>query len=200
MKYINYTNDSRWQRCSTLHKAKCKVPNWFIGLLYEEMEFISNIDQIKYALETGTYKGETTEFFCELFEKVYSIEKFPYQNFYGGESLIPLYSDLEKKYLNLKINIGDSSIILPKILENHPNETFLFLFDAHNGPETPLLNELDILNTLSNKKNHVIIIDDWCDFASFHDKIEEKIYNINPNYYIKISEFGRGIAIIYIKK
>jgi hypothetical protein len=200
MKYIDYTNDSRWQRCSEIHKIKCKVPNWFVGLLYEEKDFISNINEIKYALETGTYKGETTEFFCELFEKVYSIEKFPNQNFYGGNSLTSLYSNLEKKYENLKINIGDSSTIVPKILETHSNESFLVLFDAHNGPETPLLNELEILKNISNKKDHVIIIDDWWDFVSFHETIKEKIYEINSNYYIKISEFSKGIAIIYIKK
>lgn len=200
MNSINYNDDERWERCDTRHKSMCKVPNWFVGLLYEEKDFISNINEIKYALETGTYKGETTEFFCELFDKVYSIEKFPNQNFYGGDSLTSLYSKLEKKYSNLKINIGDSSVIVPKILEKHSNESFLILFDAHNGPETPLLKELEILKNVSNKKDHIIIIDDWCDFVSFHETIREKIYEINPNYYIKISEFGRGIAIIYIKK
>lgn len=201
MKIIDYIGDRRWELCDDNHKSKCKVPNWFLGLVYQESEYIKDIEDIKYALETGTYRGYTTEFLCDHFEKVYSIEKYPDQNFYGGDSLRDIYTQLEAKYSNLKINIGDSSSILPSVLSNHVNESFVFIFDAHNGPNGPLLEELEAVNRYSTNKNHIIIIDDWGDFTSQHDLLKTKIYNINSNYTIKEAPFGRaGILIAYIKK
>lgn len=201
MKIIDYNEDERWELCDDNHKQKCKAPNWFIGLLYQESDLIKDLESLKYALETGTYKGYTTQFLAEHFDRVYSIEKYPDQNFYGGDSLRDLYTHLEAKYSNLKINIGDSSTILPKILSSHLEERFLFIFDAHNGPDGPLLQELETVSSQSLNKNHVIIIDDWGDFSSQHDLIKTKIYKINPNYSIVESSFGRcGILIAYIKK
>lgn len=200
MKVIDYSRDKRWDICDENHKQKCEAPNWFIGLLYRERNLIKDFKGIKYALETGTYKGYTTQFLCDHFDRVYSIEKYPDQNFYGGDSLRDIYAQLETKYTNLKISIGDSSSILPKILNRHLEDRFVFIFDAHIGPEGPLLNELETVNRESHNKNHVIIIDDWGDFNSQHSIIKSKIYEINPDYSIVEAPFGRcGILIAYIK-
>lgn len=201
MKNIDYSYDKRWELCDIDHKQRCRAPNWFIGLLLQESEHIKDLENIKYALETGTYKGYTTEFLCAHFDKVYSIEKFPEQNFYGGDSLRDLYIQLEQKHTNLRINIGDSKYIMPDILSSHPRDRFVFIFDAHNGPTGPLLDELDAIINKSQNTEHVIIIDDWGDFTSQHELIKSKIYKINDNYNIVESTFGRcGILIAYIEK
>jgi len=201
MKIIDYKNDNRWQLCDEAHRASCIAPNWFIGLLYREYYNIENISNIKYAVETGTHRGYTTKFLCDHFEKVYSIEKYPDQNYYGDTSLREIYKQLESENSNLLINIGDSSQILPELLKAHSSDPFVFIFDAHNGPDGPLLEELTIVATHSNNKEHVIVIDDWGDFKTQQDMLKTKILNINPNYHIEESLFGRcGIVIAYIKK
>lgn len=201
MKIIDYKNDDRWELCDQHHKSSCVVPNWFIGLLYREYDNIKNISDIKHSVETGTHRGYTTEFLCKHFKNVYSIEKYPDQNYYGDTSLREVYKRLEEENSNLFINIGDSAEILPVILKAHPDNPFVFIFDAHNGPDGPLLEELSIVATTSNNKEHVIIIDDWGDFVSQHDTIKSKIYSINSKYHIEESSFGRcGILIAYIGK
>ena len=76
MKIINYQHSKLWDVCDERHKAKCKLaPNWFIGLLFELAEK-RDLSYLKIAVETGTFRGETTKLLSDSFDKVYSIEKY----------------------------------------------------------------------------------------------------------------------------
>jgi hypothetical protein len=112
---------------------------------------------VKAFVETGTFKGNTTKWASNYFEKVYTIEK--------SEVIFNLYSNELKTY-NIHTYFGDSRDILPLILPKIENETTLFWLDGHfMGGNTagaddpcPLMGELAII--LSRKNEDIILIDD----------------------------------------
>ncbi|MHA2091642.1 MAG: hypothetical protein ACW98K_12370, partial [Candidatus Kariarchaeaceae archaeon] len=85
---------------------------------------------IKYFLETGTYKGESSRAASKIFYGVHTIE-----------IVESLYQESKKKALEMGIsNIthyhGDTLKLLPEIVKNLQASTFYFL-DAHqSGPDT----------------------------------------------------------------
>jgi hypothetical protein len=102
--------------------------------------------------------------------------------------------------------LGDSSKMLPKVLEEFKNERFTFWLDAHidgpylpeyKGQKCPLYDELNIIKNL-DRNDHIIMIDDR---RIFHDnekrkgvngwgnevtetEIRMRLTDINPNYKI----------------
>tara|TARA_R110000851_G_scaffold281359_2_gene434796 strand:- start:2377 stop:2976 length:600 start_codon:yes stop_codon:yes gene_type:complete len=198
MKIIDYNNSKLWDVCCERHKAKCKLaPNWFIGLLFELSEK-RDLSYLKIAIETGTYRGETTKLLSDSFDKVYSIEKYYNNNWYGDKSLLDLYEVIQSENPNISIKLGDSVDHLRDILNKYPSEPIMFLLDAHNGPDGPIKKELEIIRDNSNSEKHVIIIDDWGDFVSIHAELKSIIMEINPSYKISETDYGRaGITIIH---
>jgi hypothetical protein len=145
---------------------------------YELKREILNSYKDKYALkifvETGTFFGDTVEYFKNSFKKVYSIE---------------LAEDLAKKAQKrfehdrqVEIIQGDSGSLLKGILKDI-NEPVLFWLDGHYSSEffigdeyirtartdkdTPVVEELDTI--LSSPINHVILIDDARGFDGLGD-------------------------------
>jgi FkbM family methyltransferase len=112
--------------------------------------------RIRTLVETGTYRGESTQFAAQHFEKVITLdirEDFQAQ---GRERC--------RQFDNITYLIGDSRDLLPKIVEQL-EEPALFWLDAHSvagmfGPEDdcPILEELDTINRSEFK--HCILIDD----------------------------------------
>ncbi len=111
-----------------------EILSWFPGV------------DIKYFLETGTYKGDSSRAASKIFHGVHTIE-----------ILENLYEESKNKALEMGIsNIvhyhGDTIKLLPGIVKNLQAPTFFFL-DAHqSGPDTsnngkwvPLLEELDLI-------------------------------------------------------
>ena len=117
-------------------------------------------------IETGTYMGETTEWASQHFERVETVEAYE-----------KIYTETSTKLVHLKnirFHLGDSSKLLPSIIEGLRGPSLFFL-DAHGfygwGQDAvhiiktitynmfPLLKELHIIikNFCENK---VIIIDD----------------------------------------
>ena len=82
-----------------------------------------------------------------------------------------------------------------------PNERFLILLDAHSGPYTPLKGELDSIKNYSNRKDHVIIIDDCKHLGqgTFPDlsEFETLLREINPEYNIINTQEGNQIYLVY---
>lgn len=119
--------------------------------------------KIKVAVETGTWKGETTTWLAENFERVISIE--------GWQSRFDKTSNLlGNKYPNLELRFGDSRTELAKVLADI-HEPALFWLDAHFcgggahqaydiGDECPLREELLAINAHPIAPSHVILIDD----------------------------------------
>ncbi|MEK7607406.1 MAG: hypothetical protein AAB484_00570 [Patescibacteria group bacterium] len=109
-------------------------------------------------IETGTYKGDVLNLVKKSFDEIYSIEL--------GEKLYKKALQRFRKDKHIKLFLGDSGIVLSKILVD-VNESVLFWLDAHYSKAdtvcgdipTPIEKELEII--FSHKiKNHVILIDD----------------------------------------
>ena len=118
-------------------------------------------------VETGTYLGEMVFALKDVFQQIYSIELST-----------KLYEKVNKKfskYKHISIYNGDSSLVLPKIL-NKVHKPCLFWFDAHYSAgitakgekETPILDELKhIFNHPID--GHIILIDDARCFIGQND-------------------------------
>lgn len=123
---------------------------------------LRNRYHIKAFIETGTYKGETAEWACQHFSRVYTIE--------GFEPRFVKTADRLKRKANLTMIQGDSRTALPKLL-GKLSERCLFWLDAHwcggnaaeahlVGDECPLLDELEAINNHAWAGAHMILIDD----------------------------------------
>ena len=130
-------------------------------LKYAKQYEISNL------IETGTYLGETVELTKKYFKRIYTIEL--------NKPLYDFAKRLFQRTKKIKIFLGDSSQVLPKILKTI-NGPCVFWLDAHYSggitskslKETPIMQELKSI--LKNKvKNHVILIDDAGSFTGNND-------------------------------
>lgn len=125
-------------------------------------------------IETGTFFGDTVEYFKDKFKKVYSIELAD-----------ELAKKAQKRFENdrhVEIIQGDSGKILKGILKDM-KEPVLFWLDGHYSSEffvgeefiktgrtdkdTPVVEELDTI--LGSTLNHVILIDDARGFDGVGD-------------------------------
>ena len=114
---FDYTNDSRWSLCSEIHKNFGISPNWFVNVL---LTFIdkTRLERYKISIETGTFEAYTTECFAELFDKVYTIEKYITNNIYTNINLIEKYKLLKNKHNHINFYTGDSTHFLKYILHS----------------------------------------------------------------------------------
>ena len=117
----------------------------------------TNCNKTNHFIETGTYLGEGIKRTLHNYENIHSIELSKKWYEFNIEQF--------KTNNHVKIYLGDSKIILPKLL-NIIEEPVTVYLDAHysggttafGDEETPLLFELDILK--NRKYNDIIIIDD----------------------------------------
>lgn len=118
-------------------------------------------------IETGTYLGTTIDATKNTFSRIYSIEL--------DKKLYQRAKNKFKRFQNINIIWGDSSIILPELLKK-TDKPCLFWLDAHFSKgitakglkETPIREELATI--LRHKiKNHVILIDDADSFTGKND-------------------------------
>jgi predicted O-methyltransferase YrrM len=199
MKILKYSKDDyRWQRVEPYKNWCIDVPNPFMQVLYL---YKDKVLKIKNIIETGTYEGWTTEFFANHFNFVDTIEKFPTNNSYSNQNLNLIYQELKLKFNNINFHTGDSGDKLKEILSNNLNTQFVFLLDAHASNYSPIVEELKSIKNNSNVNNHFIIIDDGHDVGSIgwpsKDELERLIKDINNNYIIEYTNYGRGIIVIY---
>jgi predicted O-methyltransferase YrrM len=106
---------------------------------------------IKIAVETGTYLGNSAAFFANLFDTVYTIEI--------DESIYKKVAPSLKIFPNVQAILGSSSKVLPEILPELSNEFILFYLDAHWGEYWPILDEINAIS-VTHKNKCVIVIDD----------------------------------------
>jgi hypothetical protein len=136
-------------------------------------------------IETGSMGGDgIQQALDEGFELIYSIELLP--EWFGH------CAKRYEKYSNVHIFLGDSTIILERLLRII-DKPVTFWLDAHVGAEsTPLLSELEIIKQ-HNIKTHTILIDDLRDwkmkFHGFNTEIlKQRLLEINPDYIIKFED------------
>jgi hypothetical protein len=108
-------------------------------------------------VETGTFRGGTTKWASKHFKSVHTIEQ--------AESLYNLHSQELSQIQGVTPYLGDSRIILPKILQEVGDQRLVLWLDGHwSGGETagqddpcPLLGELACL---AGRQHDIILIDD----------------------------------------
>jgi hypothetical protein len=198
---LDYTGDNRWERMSDIHKQTLPIPNVFVSLLYKYQDKIPNLNEIKFAIETGTFDANTSVFLAEHFDLAFTIDLYHDHNPYDGRSYREVYAQLSEKYDNLTFLEGDSSELLSSVLEELPDERFLILLDAHNLYEGPLTKELNAIKSSSNRNDHVILIDDCTNLGKMNyptlKEFTDVLHSINPNYTITNTEEGNHIYLVY---
>ena len=142
-------------------------------------------------IETGTYLGEMILSVKDIFTKIISIELSPELS----EKAVKKFS----KYKHISILQGDSSKVLPQIL-NDIEEPSLFWFDAHYSEgitargekETPIKEEIKYILRHPNEE-HVIMIDDARLFNGKNDyptvdEVKEQILRKYQNYIVEVKD------------
>lgn len=148
-------------------------------------------------IETGTFLGDTVEFFRPHFKKVVSIELQP--------DLAAKARERFSNNDNVEILEGDSGVLIQEIVANLESPAFFWL-DGHYSSEffvgdeyivtaksdknTPVEKELHTI--LSSAQNHLILIDDARDFTGRYDyptikAVREKVKELKPNYKFIVS-------------
>ena len=120
------------------------------GLLTDRLLRYRMKHQFACAVETGTFRGNTTVGLARLFPKVFTIEM-----------AAELYAEAKARFIhypNVTALLGNSPEILQQILPELDYPLFAYL-DAHWGDYWPLRDELTIL--LSVKKPKLIMIHDF---------------------------------------
>lgn len=160
------------------------------------IEYYRKLFEPKVMVETGTFLGDTVEYFKNKFELVISIEL--------SKDLAERAKKRFKDDKNVRIHQGDSSLLLPSLLTELKNP-ILFWLDGHYSSEffineefirtakgeknTPIENELDII--FHSGIDSIIMIDDARLFTGKDDypslkEIEKKVkaFNINSTVFI----------------
>lgn len=120
-----------------------------IGAFIIALESDYRIDAV---VETGTYRGATTQFFAKYFKEVHSVEVS--ESFYSSAEAI--FSSKPHVHCHL----GSSETVLKKILPALQSKRILFYLDAHWYSYLPLLEELEEI-CKTHKDNCIIVIDDF---------------------------------------
>ena len=158
---------------------------------------------INILVETGTFLGDTVEFFKTSFEKVISIELAD-----------KLAIDAKKRFendSNVTIIHGDSGDIVKEIIADN-KQVILFWLDGHYSSEffmedvfistakgkknTPVQEELQVI--FESPMSHVILIDDARLFVGENDyptirEVKNLVKKYNENYTVSVNN-----DIIYI--
>lgn len=172
----------------------CLVPHPFLNILYKYKDQIPNIDNIDVFIETGSFTGYTAETCAKHFKEVHTVEK------YLTDEKMERYKKIRGKNKNVNFYSGNSPEFLTNIMHVLDKEQCVILLDAHNGNDTPLIDELKILKQCKIN-NHVILVDDSCDFGCGNWPTEESFHllvrEINKNYNIIKTGLGRETILIY---
>lgn len=182
--------DKHWTK---ENRPNWKLPNIFCHILLQYIKDIKRLETINDVIETGTYEGDSSVCFSYIFDTVHTIEKYPELNPYNNKSLFSIHEDIKKTNSNINFYYGNSPDHMKEIFVKKPNTDYFILLDAHQGRESPVMEELSCIKKYSKSSNHVIMIDDCNTISIDFDKVLE----INPNYNIIHTGMGSGIVLIY---
>ncbi len=127
--------------------------------IQETLQYYADKYSLKTFVETGTFRGSTTEIASKIFEKVITIEL--------SEELYKAAKEKFKDASSVSCLLGDSSVVLRELIKSIP-EDVLFFLDAHwagnlstrANSDSPLLDELAVLSKRNSQHRDLIIIDD----------------------------------------
>jgi predicted O-methyltransferase YrrM len=180
----------------------------FEGDRYMKSKFIEIVKRkkIDIIIETGTYKGGTTNQLRQIVPKVITIEA-------NREYYEEAKQNIED-HSNVSMLLGDSSVVLADVLssENITTKKLMFFLDAHWHDACPLKDELQTIANAGLKP--IIVIHDWVvpgtgfGFDSYNGQpftwewIEKDIFNIYGENFIKyynVMAEGAKRGVLYIE-
>lgn len=173
--------------------------------LKEELHKIIQKYDINTIIETGSYKGWSTNVLAQYGKEVISIEINP--------ELLNLAKANNSHNSNVIFYEGSSQKILEKILPDYKNKNLVIFLDAHWHDYWPILDELTVIK--DNELEPVIIIHDFftpnefgnskfgfdrykdqnLDFYYVKKHIEEIYKNGYNHYCMQESELNVGVGI-----
>ena len=119
-------------------------------------------DEVRFFIETGTYKGDTSRAACKVFDTVCTVE-----------IVQELYEESAQKSFKegapVHHYLGDSVRVIPAIIERHNiHQPSFWYLDAHqsgadtsnNGTYVPLIDEINTILTHITDKRGIYVIDD----------------------------------------
>lgn len=173
--------------------------------LQSKFEEIVNEYKPDLILETGTFHGETTEFFAKFGVTVYTTE-INYENALTAHNVL-------KDFKNVRQLIGDSVNCLNKIKENLVDKKILCFLDSHWNNDKVLERELDFF-TENNIKPYILIhdfynpehpeygYDVWDNHRydyNFYKSYFDKVYGENQySYYYNKDAVGAKRGVIFL--
>ena len=188
---VNLSNYLRERnRLRKWEKAGRPVPPPHIYKILVVREYAKRLS-IKNFIETGTYVGEMVNGVKYNFNRIYSIEL--------DDNLFDKCQKYFRRLSHIKILHGDSSKLLPVLLDNI-SEPCLFWLDAHYSggvtakgeKETPIMSEIEYV-LLHCIRNHCILIDDARCFIGLNDfpsidEIKEIILIKRPDSFFEVKD------------
>jgi hypothetical protein len=117
------------------------------------VEGIINACDLRTVIETGAYRGTTTEFFAERFERVWTIEHTPRYYWYTRLRML--------RRSSVNVVRGDSRAALLELARDSSitSAPTLFYLDAHWDADLPLAEEIEII--AQHWRTWVAVIDDF---------------------------------------
>ena len=105
------------------------------------------------AIETGTFRGSTTEFLAAVFGRVWTVE--------SNERTFAFSSKRLSTNPDVTIELGDSRMFLDRLLcqSQMDGKTFFIYLDAHWKDDLPLAEELGVI--VASPIHCVVMIDDF---------------------------------------
>ena len=163
---------------------------------------------IKTAVETGTYKGNTSVLLSILFDQVHTIEISEETYNQTKERLAP--------YSHVHCHLGTSEKVLKKLLPSLKDQPLLFYLDAHWYDNWPLRDEL-IEISKTHKDNCILIIDDFkvpgrkdvlydkykeheCSYEYIQNQLKEVFTDCSIHYVIPKNPNCKGKLVALHKK
>jgi hypothetical protein len=149
---------------------------------------------LEVVIETGTYLGDLVAYMTGSVETIYSIE---ISN--------ALFDGAKKRFRRrpgIYLELGDSSVILPRILANI-EVPCLFWLDAHfsggitlgDQGKSPIMEELRIIldHSLRHGLDHLVMIDDARDFVGKNgyptvSEVDRFVKNSAPNWIVNVHD------------
>lgn len=173
--------------------------------LQEELYRLIDTYNVDTIIETGTYKGWSTNVLAKTGKKIITIEINP--------ELHNSAKDFNYDHSNIEFYLGSSQEIIDNIIPKNSNNKYLFFLDAHWGEYWPVLDELRVIKEKGLKP--VIIIHDFyvpdkngtakfgydqyknqpLDYAYVKLNMDELYENDYTHYCIEESEIGAGVGV-----
>ena len=133
------------------------------GRLSQCVQALTKINNVECFVETGTFRGGTTQWAATHFSTVHTIER--------SEGLYNDYNKRLRQLPGVTPHLGDSREVLPGVLQQIGDANILFWLDGHwsggatagEDDECPLMGELQCL---TGREGDIILIDDARMFLS----------------------------------